>query len=427
MNGRCENDALDAAVDVCDACGGEFCFGCLLFPNGPKKVPLCTACAIGTSGVRKAAKRERLQSRGSASKRRKELRKLAAAEQTQSLVVLDDLPDIGFDHEIEPEPEQKPKKKRLRRKGDRGDKSVAEPELDHDGDSFDDGSVYEEQGFVPFEFEADTETLGSDLASKMLEEIKSAGEVEQIDAESADVWNLPEDFATDAEIEPQPSGQSETQDLKEAVFEPEAEYLPEPESAAQSDPGPGFASAPGADDAPAWEALHNPDASNPFDDPSVGRGATTGSGYEDSAIEEAPEVERRVNRVPSPQHRSPSADATQQWHDSPAIADSHPTTEAAPPAPVASAPAPGPASASAPAPLVQPAPPEPKRKKMRDLLHGKPTPPVAVVQPEEVVQERVQDPTTDTDAAGKWIPPNLRGMVAAEQQTELPKRSRRDS
>ncbi|MFV0257585.1 MAG: hypothetical protein ACK5PP_03935, partial [Acidimicrobiales bacterium] len=51
MNGRCETDPLDAAVDVCQRCFGEFCRACLVKLPG-RKHPFCTQCAISASGVR---------------------------------------------------------------------------------------------------------------------------------------------------------------------------------------------------------------------------------------------------------------------------------------------------------------------------------------------------------------------------------------
>ncbi len=392
MNGRCENDALDGAVDVCDACGGEFCQDCLLFPNGNKKAPLCTACAISTSGVRKAAKRPRLQSKSSASKRRKELRKLAAEQQTQSLVVLDDLPDVDFGQAEEP----KPKKRRLRRRSD----NVPEPEPVEAADSsLGDDSSYEHDAFVPFDFEADTGAAGP--ASALIDEIRTNGAIEQVTNDEANMWNFP------TEIPDSHDGSELTFETEPDIrYEPEPDFEPEPTPVpvATAEPEPEPTPVPMAQEpAPKWEALHNPDASNPFDDPSAGRVKSTPSAPAPApapapASTEAPAFappaeERRVNRVPSPQHRSPS------------------------PATTAQAPA-------APAPLVQPEP-EPRRLKRQDIVNqAQPATPTLSA---DAALERVQDPTTDTDAAGQWIPPNLRGMVASEEQTELPKRSRRGS
>jgi hypothetical protein len=72
MNGRCETDPLDRAVDVCDRCYGEFCNDHLLRPKG-RKHPLCSDCALTASGVRGSGKVTLRGERKTAKKRRKEL------------------------------------------------------------------------------------------------------------------------------------------------------------------------------------------------------------------------------------------------------------------------------------------------------------------------------------------------------------------
>ena len=72
MNGRCETDPLDKAVDVCDRCYGEFCDSHLLHPKG-RKHPLCSECALMASGVRGSSKVVYRGARKTAKKRRKEL------------------------------------------------------------------------------------------------------------------------------------------------------------------------------------------------------------------------------------------------------------------------------------------------------------------------------------------------------------------
>ena len=52
MNGRCQNDLMDYAVEICDSCGDPFCEKCLVHPRGPKGPPFCTNCAMALSGVR---------------------------------------------------------------------------------------------------------------------------------------------------------------------------------------------------------------------------------------------------------------------------------------------------------------------------------------------------------------------------------------
>jgi len=78
MNGRCETDPLDRAVDVCDSCYGEFCRACLVLPKG-RRHPICTHCTLALSGVRGHATVEPRGDRRTAKQRRAQLR--AAATQ----------------------------------------------------------------------------------------------------------------------------------------------------------------------------------------------------------------------------------------------------------------------------------------------------------------------------------------------------------
>lgn len=74
MNGRCETDPLDRAVDVCDSCFGEFCDNCLLRPKG-RRHPVCTECALIASGVRRPLEPRILGAKRTAKKRRAALKK----------------------------------------------------------------------------------------------------------------------------------------------------------------------------------------------------------------------------------------------------------------------------------------------------------------------------------------------------------------
>lgn len=55
MNGRCETDPFDRAVDVCRTCYGEFCWTCLVETKGNKH-PLCRDCALIVGGLRPKTK-----------------------------------------------------------------------------------------------------------------------------------------------------------------------------------------------------------------------------------------------------------------------------------------------------------------------------------------------------------------------------------
>ncbi len=78
MNGRCETDPLDRAVDVCDSCYGEFCKVCLVLPKG-RRHPICTHCTLALSGVRGHATVQPRGDKRTVKQRREEL--AAAATQ----------------------------------------------------------------------------------------------------------------------------------------------------------------------------------------------------------------------------------------------------------------------------------------------------------------------------------------------------------
>ena len=82
MNGRCETDPLDRAVDVCDSCYGEFCQQCLIQPRG-RRHPLCTDCALALSGVRGHVSPQVRGDRRTAKERRTELKASAAQDDEQ--------------------------------------------------------------------------------------------------------------------------------------------------------------------------------------------------------------------------------------------------------------------------------------------------------------------------------------------------------
>jgi len=79
MNGRCETDPFDSAVDVCDSCYGEFCESCLVHPKG-RRYPTCTECTLFASGVRHGGAPERKGSRRSSKKRRAALKQQETGE-----------------------------------------------------------------------------------------------------------------------------------------------------------------------------------------------------------------------------------------------------------------------------------------------------------------------------------------------------------
>jgi hypothetical protein len=55
MQGRCDKHLFEASEDRCGKCGYEFCGECLVYAFGPKKPPLCIACAVAAAGLRSTA------------------------------------------------------------------------------------------------------------------------------------------------------------------------------------------------------------------------------------------------------------------------------------------------------------------------------------------------------------------------------------
>lgn len=77
MNGRCENDRTDLAVDVCERCYGEYCEPCLVRPKG-RKHPMCRECALAVAGVRGSSQRAERGSKRTVKERRASLRERVA-------------------------------------------------------------------------------------------------------------------------------------------------------------------------------------------------------------------------------------------------------------------------------------------------------------------------------------------------------------
>ena len=136
MNGRCETDPLDRAVDVCDRCFGEFCETHLLRPKG-RKHPFCNDCALSASGVRGSGKVELRGDRRTAKQRRKQLREAEALDDEHVFEFFEYEPD----DEDAPTPELEPAAE--------DDTAADEPErpVDSDDDSDQRGSTDP----IPFE------------------------------------------------------------------------------------------------------------------------------------------------------------------------------------------------------------------------------------------------------------------------------------
>jgi len=113
MNGRCETDPVDQAVNVCGMCYGDYCQACLLKMKG-RRHPVCKDCARTSSGVSKNAKIEPKGSRGTAKKRREEY--ADAAHEKPEFVYFDEAEDY-----VDPTPaKERPAKGRRSTKKKKG-------------------------------------------------------------------------------------------------------------------------------------------------------------------------------------------------------------------------------------------------------------------------------------------------------------------
>jgi len=55
MRNRCGRHHFEEAEDLCGNCGRAFCGECLVDALGPKKPPMCIACAVAVAGIRASA------------------------------------------------------------------------------------------------------------------------------------------------------------------------------------------------------------------------------------------------------------------------------------------------------------------------------------------------------------------------------------
>lgn len=163
MNGRCDNDPLDAADNVCDLCGGDFCNGCLITPKGRKK-PWCKKCALDRSGVRGGVKTQKKSSKRDARQRRKELTDSRDERDENRFVFFDD-PESDFDVQDfgEEETEDEGSRRRLVSFGIRKNKGDESESTDQDDDTV---STIEESAYVASDAPAPPKAEDSTLAGQ---------------------------------------------------------------------------------------------------------------------------------------------------------------------------------------------------------------------------------------------------------------------
>lgn len=96
MLGRCDNDPLDVAEEICGMCGGEFCLGCLVPTKARNAKHACKSCVVNRAGLRPTEK-EPLATKRKIRKRRKALAASAADREKNGFTYFND-PDSDFDH-----------------------------------------------------------------------------------------------------------------------------------------------------------------------------------------------------------------------------------------------------------------------------------------------------------------------------------------
>ncbi len=128
MNGRCETDPLDRAINVCGSCYGEFCESCLVMMKG-RRHPVCTRCARVLSGVRPGHSIERRGPRNSAKKRREALQ--AAAADDDNTFAYFEPESLPADEQPQSSPSrlQRISSRRKKGKGEDGASETAEDEI----------------------------------------------------------------------------------------------------------------------------------------------------------------------------------------------------------------------------------------------------------------------------------------------------------
>ena len=91
----CDIHAFEVADDRCGDCGRPFCSECVVYAFGPKKPPLCRACAIARAGVRKHAARAPIASKRAIRREARERRRMS--RRTPEKVAAEAQPAISAD------------------------------------------------------------------------------------------------------------------------------------------------------------------------------------------------------------------------------------------------------------------------------------------------------------------------------------------
>ena len=99
MNGRCKNDPLDTAEEVCGICGDEFCSDCLIMARIGKKKLVCKNCAVDHSGLR-AGQKSKVASKYQVRKQKRSLKSSTPQGGNEAFTFFDDA-DSNFEYDLE--------------------------------------------------------------------------------------------------------------------------------------------------------------------------------------------------------------------------------------------------------------------------------------------------------------------------------------
>ena len=175
MNGRCETDPLDRAVDVCDSCYGEFCSACLVQPKG-RRHPICSECALIAAGVRAGAQPDRRGSRRSSKKRRAALKE----QFTDEPKLFEFFDAVGSDDDPAPEPEPTDETSEPRANGDPEPEPTDETGQDESVPEQDSGPIGD-LASAPEPEEAPTESTGVQPTTPAVAKLNQIRETQQQD------------------------------------------------------------------------------------------------------------------------------------------------------------------------------------------------------------------------------------------------------
>lgn len=385
MNGRCETDPLDKAVDVCDRCYGEFCDSHLLHPKG-RKYPLCSECALVASGVRGNSKVVHRGDRKTAKKRRKQLLEAAASGETQFFEFFDQEARSAEQSAVEAA-------------------TAAASSDDPPGDS-DDGNV----PIPDFDEVVPTAKDSPDSKVQSVEETPPTPAVAQLEQlrKEAEAKSTP---SRDDRIAPStdstPSSSTSGDDIPAELLERRKSFGTEHSTLQPDVGGDGLAPLPNRQST-------RPVAPPPERAPAAASDKTTATNAPSSR--ELPAAEDRRRPTPPPTHRRPTAPMIGEVRNVAGRRSDDAQTETGDGEPSAGPETNGPAGTLNAVDVFD----ADRQRAVEPETKADSTEPPKV-------DEAVDSDRADVDSQGNWIPPVLRGIApdAAEAKANLPQRPRR--